>query len=100
MRERAAVLDRDLIAALRATVPVPLVLHGASGVSDVELIGAVAAGMTKINISSHLTRAFMRAIRAGLDADPELLDSRDCLGQGRAAVTEEACRLLTLLGCV
>src|SRR6266540_3587455 len=34
MLTRDAALDEDLIAALRDAVPVPLVLHGASGVSD------------------------------------------------------------------
>src|SRR4029077_8861923 len=37
MTARTAQLDHDLIAALRATVPVPLVLHGSSGVADDEL---------------------------------------------------------------
>ena len=34
MLTRDAVLDLDLIAALRAAVRVPLVLHGSSGVPD------------------------------------------------------------------
>lgn len=37
MTERTAALDLPLIAALRATVPVPLVLHGSSGAPDDEL---------------------------------------------------------------
>ncbi|MFJ8313540.1 MULTISPECIES: class II fructose-bisphosphate aldolase [unclassified Streptomyces] len=98
MRERTAVLDHELITRLSAKLPVPLVLHGSSGVSDEELMRAVAAGMTKINISSHLTRAFTRALRATLEADPALSDSRVCFRSGREAVTEEAARLLNLLG--
>ena len=34
MTTKDAVLDLDLIAELRAAVPVPLVLHGSSGVPD------------------------------------------------------------------
>ncbi|MEV7467048.1 class II fructose-bisphosphate aldolase [Streptomyces kronopolitis] len=98
MRERTAVLDKELITALRSALPVPLVLHGSSGVPDDELRRAIAAGMTKINISTHLVSVFTRSIRQTLDADPALVDSRKYLKPARAAVTEEAARLLDVLG--
>jgi fructose/tagatose bisphosphate aldolase len=63
MVERTAVLDMDLTATLPATLPVPLVLHGPSGVPDGEIRRAIAAGMTKINISTHLVSVFTAAIR-------------------------------------
>ena len=44
MAERRTAVDLELITALRDAVPVPLVLHGSSGVSDDELRRAVAAG--------------------------------------------------------
>lgn len=97
MVERTTVLDKDLIAALRAKLPVPLVLHGSSGVPDEELRRAIAAGMTKINISTHLVAVFTRAVRDALAADPELVDSRRYLRVARDAVTSEAARLLRLL---
>lgn len=48
MVTKEASLDLDLVARLRAAVPVPLVLHGSSGVPDEQLHRAVAAGMTKV----------------------------------------------------
>ncbi len=62
MTERTAQLDTDLIAALRHSVPVPLVLHGSSGVADDGLVAAVRAGMTKVNIATHLNQVFTRAV--------------------------------------
>jgi hypothetical protein len=56
MTERRVVLDLELIGALRSALPVPLVLHGSSGVADEELVRAVEGGMTKINIATHLIR--------------------------------------------
>jgi Fructose-bisphosphate aldolase class-II len=56
MTDRHAALDLELMSALRAAVPVPLVLHGSSGVPDEELVRAVKADMTKINIATHLVR--------------------------------------------
>ncbi|MFI9077072.1 class II fructose-bisphosphate aldolase [Streptomyces sioyaensis] len=98
MQERTAVLDKELIAALHSALPVPLVLHGSSGVPDDELRRAIAAGMTKINISTHLVSVFTHSIRQTLDTDPALVDSRKYIKPARAAVAEEAARLLDVLG--
>ncbi len=97
MTERVARLDDELIAALAGAVPVPLVLHGSSGVPDDGLVAAVSAGITKVNIATHLNAELTRAVRAAL-ADPAVVDPRKYLGPGRAAVADEVARLLTLLG--
>ena len=97
MTERSVALDLELISALRNVVPVPLVLHGSSGVPDEELVRAVEAGMTKINIATHLNHVFTESIRATLAADPAMVDSRRYLGPARDAVAAEAERLLRLL---
>lgn len=100
MHERTAALDLDLIARLREAVPVPLVLHGSSGVPDETLSLAIAAGMRKINVSTHLVGFFTRAVRETLAARPDLVDSRKYVGAGRDAVVPEAARLIRLFGDV
>jgi fructose-bisphosphate aldolase class II len=97
MTSRTAELDLDLIAAIHERVPVPLVLHGASGVPDADLVAAVRAGMTKVNIATHLNNAFTTALRRHLAADPDVVDTRRYLGSARHAVAAEAARLLALL---
>jgi fructose-bisphosphate aldolase class II/tagatose 1,6-diphosphate aldolase GatY/KbaY len=97
MQTREASVDRDLVERLHAAVPVPLVLHGSSGLSDDELRGAVRAGMTKINISTHLNGLFTRALRSVLDERPDLVDPRKYVSAGREAISTETARLLTLL---
>ena len=96
MKERTASLDLELIERLRAAVPVPLVLHGSSGVPDEVISRAIVAGMRKINVSTHLVGFFTRAVRETLDAQPDVVDSRKYLGAGRAAVVPEAARLIRL----
>lgn len=98
MLTRDVALDFALIRELRDTVPVPLVLHGSSGVADAALAEAVACGMTKINIATHLNALFTRAVRADLESFPVSVDPRRYLGAGRAAVTAETGRLLRLIG--
>lgn len=98
MTTRNAHLDEELIRAIRAAVTVPLVLHGSSGVSDDGMRAAIVAGMTKINVSTHLNKVFTGAVRASLARDPALVDSRKWLGPARSVVEEEAQRLLQLYG--
>jgi fructose-bisphosphate aldolase class II len=97
MTERTAALDLELVAAIHDEVPVPLVLHGSSGVPDEGIAAAVRAGMTKVNIATHLQGVLTAAVRERLAADPGLVDTRRYLGPGRDAVRAEAARLLQLL---
>ncbi|MEV6780477.1 class II fructose-bisphosphate aldolase [Streptomyces syringium] len=86
MTERTAALDHALITRLRDAVPVPLVLHGSSGVPDVELRRAVSAGMVKINVGTALNTAFTAAVRAFLEAHPQAVDPRKYLAPAREAM--------------
>jgi fructose-bisphosphate aldolase class II len=98
MLAQDATLDFELIRKLGARVPVPLVLHGSSGVADADLTRAVAAGITKVNISTRLSKAFTAAVRAGLEVDPSVVDTRTYLGKAREAVAAEVSRVLEVLG--
>ncbi len=97
MTDRTAALDFERIAELRAVVPVPLVLHGSSGVADADLTRAVEEGMTKINISTHLNNTLTRALRTYLEQNPTVVDPRKYLGAGRDAMRDEVVRLLGVL---
>src|SRR5690606_930747 len=76
---------------------VPLVLHGSSGVADADLAHAFEAGMTKVNVSTHLNKEFTRAARTHLDAHPETVDPRTYVGPARDAVAGEVAHLLKVL---
>nr|WP_309117291.1 class II fructose-bisphosphate aldolase [Saccharothrix sp.] len=99
MTTRDAALDYDLIAAIKSTVDVPLVLHGSSGVSDEGLRRAVAAGITKVNISTHLNKVFTEEVRDRL-GDAKLVDTRKYLGPARDRMAGEVARLLGVLDAV
>ena len=97
MTTRDATLDFALIQEIAKTVSVPLVLHGSSGVNDNDLQKAVKAGMSKINIATHLNNVFTHEIRQALDSNPKLVDPRKYIASGRDSVATEVARLLTLL---
>jgi fructose-bisphosphate aldolase class II len=96
MTTQTARLDLDLIAALRDAVPVPLVLHGSSGVPDDTLRAAVRAGIVKVNIGTALNVAYTRALREAL-AGTSRVDPRAPLETARAAVTDTVARLLDVV---
>ncbi|MFJ9379941.1 ketose-bisphosphate aldolase [Streptomyces sp. NPDC101455] len=97
MTTRTATLDHDLLKRLTATLDVPLVLHGSSGVPDDELTAAVADGITKVNVGTALNQAMTGAIRAFLAEHPEAVDSRKYLNVGREAMVEAVARIIGLL---
>jgi len=94
MSARTAALDFELIARLRSVVPVPLVLHGSSGVADEDLRKAVAAGITKVNVGTLLNVHFTRAVRSYLASDDAVTDPRRYLAPAREAVAEAVAAMI------
>jgi len=94
MTTRTARLDHELIAALHDALPVPLVLHGSSGVPAEELRRAVLAGMTKINIGTALNLAMTASLRDSWKADPGATDPRGYLAPARLAMRDAVLRIL------
>jgi fructose-bisphosphate aldolase, class II len=88
MTEATAVVDDDLVRRIAAVVPVPLVLHGSSGVPRDQLRALLGAGMAKINVGTALNVAFTGQVRRVLDDDPRLTDPRKYLRAAREAVAE------------
>lgn len=70
-------LDFERLAALRAALPVPLVLHGGSGLSDDDFRTSIAKGIAKVNIFTDLCLAGNRAMAEGLSAGEAYLTIRN-----------------------
>lgn len=98
MTTRTAILDHALLKRLSATLDVPLVLHGSSGVPDDELTAAVAGGIAKVNIGTALNIALTGAIRDFLAERPDAVDPRGYLTVAREAMTRAVARALRTLG--
>jgi fructose-bisphosphate aldolase class II len=96
MTERTARLDTELVTALRAAVPVPLVLHGSSGVADDELRRALAAGIVKVNVGTALNIAYTQAVRERL-LDACVVDPRRYLAPAMVDMAAEVQRYLAVI---
>lgn len=100
MTTRDASLDFELIGAIAGAVSIPLVLHGSSGVSEADLQKAVRAGMSKINIATHLNHVFTDEVRRMLATDSKLVDPRKYIKSARTKVADETSHLLKLLALI
>lgn len=63
-----------LLEAIRKAVSVPLVLHGASGISDGDIRRCIKAGISKINIHTELLQAARASLAADLAANASYTD--------------------------
>ena len=86
-------LQLDRLRSIREAVNIPLVLHGASGLSDTELMRAVELGVAKINVGTALHQANAVGIGDWLNERPR--DLRGALHEGENKVFESAKSLLT-----
>jgi len=108
METGKATLDFRLLGELRKRVPVPLVLHGGTGIDPSELKKAIREGICKVNVGTLLRRTFINSIRRFLgEHDVDRLDpgeitstggNHDMLAAARAEVAEVIEGLMTLYG--
>lgn len=118
-------LDIDRLEKIDALVKVPLVLHGASGISpalvektrmlcdqledcarlegssgvpDAMIRAAIGAGIRKINIDSDLRIAFTAGIREAIIRDHKTIDPRQLLGPAKRLMKEVVIHKMRLFG--
>ena len=89
-------LDVPRIAAIRAVVPVPLVLHGGSGIDHGQLVAAIGAGMAVIHVNTELRLAWRRGVEEGLAQDKDEIAPYRILGPAVAQVSRIAERYIRL----
>jgi fructose-bisphosphate aldolase class II len=64
-------LDIERIHAIKKAVKIPLVLHGASGNTDGDLLAAIDAGISMIHISTELRVAWREGLEKDLKEQPD-----------------------------
>jgi ketose-bisphosphate aldolase len=69
-------LDAQRVSDIEAAEPIPIALHGGSGMTDAQFTDLIARGCAKVNISTALKRTFMKSNLAFLK-DAESADKWD-----------------------
>ena len=88
----------DIIKEVVAAIPVPVVLHGGSGVPDDMIREAILAGAGKINVNTENQVACTAAIREVLAKDANVYDPRKYLTPARNAMKEVVKEKIRLFG--
>ncbi|MEL2239767.1 tagatose bisphosphate family class II aldolase [Leclercia adecarboxylata] len=92
-------LDFERLAEIRSQVEVPLVLHGASGLSAADIRRAIDLGICKVNVATELKIAFSDALKTWLAEHPEASDPRHYMIPAKAAMKEVVRKVINDCGC-
>lgn len=97
--EGTPVLDKNRVAEVRAVVEAPLVLHGASGLSDADVRECIEKGMCKVNFATELRVAYTEAGKKLLEEKPETFDPKKLGVVGMEAVKKLVMERMKVCGC-
>lgn len=64
-------IDTNLVAQIRKITGVPLVLHGGSGLRDVDFTGAIEAGISIVHINTEIRIAYEEGLKKSLADTPD-----------------------------
>lgn len=93
------VLDKERVSEIRKVVSVPLVLHGASGLSDEDVRECVQRGMCKVNFATELRVAYTDAGKKLQAEKPDTFDPKKLGVAGMEAVKELVMGRMKVCGC-
>ena len=93
------VLNTGLIGELKGLLTVPMVLHGASGLSDEAIQECVLRGMCKVNFATELRIAYSRGVKATLKENPDVFDPKAYGRVARERVKELVKSRMRVCGC-
>ncbi len=69
-------LDLDRLAEIRKVVSIPLVLHGASGLSEEAVAESIKRGICKVNFATELRIAYTEGVKEFLGQNPDAFDPK------------------------
>lgn len=93
------VLDVNRLAEIRKVVTIPLVLHGASGLTDEQVKECVKNGINKVNFATELRDAFSKGVKKAIDENPDVVDPKVYNKVGREYVKELVKHKIAVCGC-
>ena len=79
-------LDFETMQKINEALPIPLVLHGGTGIPNKKIEKAIECGISKININTDLQVVWTNSVRELLDTNKEVYDPRKVIGSGETAI--------------
>lgn len=92
-------LDVERLSAIRRLVSIPLVLHGASGLSDEAVRESIRRGICKVNFATELRIAFSNGVKQVFKETPDVFDPKKYMAAGRQSVQRVVEEKILVCGC-
>ena len=92
-------LDVERLKEIRKVVSVPLVLHGASGLTDESIRACIAEGICKVNFATELRIAYTEGVRETFGNDRTVFDPKKYGKAAQARVKEIVKSRMIVCGC-
>ena len=93
------VLDKERLSEIREVVDIPLVLHGASGLSDEDVSDCVKRGICKVNFATELRAAYSKAVKETFAENENTIDPKVYGKKAIQAVKELVEARMKVCGC-
>lgn len=91
-------LDFPTMKSINEALPIPLVLHGGSGIPEDKIKTAISCGISKVNINTELQSVWSKALRKYLSENETVYDPRKIIGSGEQAIKDEIDKIVTIFG--
>ncbi|MCT4619896.1 MAG: class II fructose-bisphosphate aldolase [Marinisporobacter sp.] len=98
MEEQGAKIQYDLLKEIQEVVPVPIVVHGSTGILDEDMKKLITYRIGKVNIGTALRMAFGHTLRKEMEEKPNAFDRLELSKAPMEAVEKAAFEKLKLLG--
>lgn len=92
-------LNKELITTLRGMLQAPMVLHGASGLSDEDVKDCIRRGICKVNFATELRAAYTEGVKAVLAENPKTFDPKAYGKEARQRVKALVMERMLVCGC-
>lgn len=92
-------LNKELITTLRGMLQAPMVLHGASGLSDEDVKDCIRRGICKVNFATELRAAYTEGVKAVLAENPKTFDPKAYGKEARQRVKALVKERMLVCGC-
>ena len=92
-------LNKELITTLRGVLQAPMVLHGASGLSDEDVKDCIRRGICKVNFATELRAAYTEGVKAVLAENPKTFDPKAYGKEARQRVKALVMERMLVCGC-
>ena len=92
-------LDIERLKQIRKVVSIPLVLHGASGLTDESVRACIAEGICKVNFATELRIAYSDGVKKVLQENENVFDPKVYGREGREWVRELVKNRMLVCGC-